>query len=90
MFVLTCYSEVNIAFQNLNLSEFQQHLEDEFKIFSEKGILVLLPFSIAQLYLREAGISVYTDTKTTHRNSLNVKPGICLPLSPVEPKIRKL
>lgn len=47
MFVLTCYSEVNIAFQNLNLSEFQQHLEDEFKIFSEKGILVLLPFSIA-------------------------------------------
>ena len=85
---LTSHCELKIAFQKQSMPEFWLHLQDEFKILSEKAKLVLLPFSTT--YLCEAGFSAYIGTKTKYRSRLNAEPDICLQLSSIEPKIRKL
>ena len=52
---LTFHSELKIVFQNQSLEDFWVHLQDEFKILTEKAKLVLLPFSTT--YLFEASFS---------------------------------
>lgn len=70
-----------------SLLEFWLHLQDEFRILSDKVKLILLPFSTT--YLREVGISTYTAANTEYRSCFNAEPVIRLQLS-VEPKIWKL